>query len=89
MLPSILISSKETKPDKDSIAKEALSNARMWEARFAAADKGRQEYRNNAKRLITQNDKLQGAVEQVREGWSSFLWSTVPRHRRSATRSRL
>ena len=48
------------------MVKEALSNARMWEARFSATDKARQEYRNNTRKLITQNDKLHGVVEQVR-----------------------
>lgn len=63
-MPSLF--SKEPKSDKESIVKEALSNARLWEARFGAADKARQEFRNNARRLIKQNDRLQGAVEQVR-----------------------
>lgn len=53
------------KVDKESVLKEALSNAKLWEARFGAADKSRQEYRENAKRLIAQNDRLQTAVDQV------------------------
>ena len=57
--------SKTPKPDKESVLKEALSAARLWEARFGAADKSRLEYRQNARRLITQNEKLQTAVDQV------------------------
>lgn len=45
--------------------KEALSGARMWEIRFGAADKSRHEYRDNAKKLVTQNESLQNAVNQV------------------------
>lgn len=49
--------------------KEAVSNARLWEARFGAADKSRQEYRENAKKLISQNDRLQTAVDQVSQAY--------------------
>lgn len=45
--------------------KDALSNAKLWEVRFGAADKSRHEYRENARKLITQNDVLQNAVDQV------------------------
>lgn len=45
--------------------KEALNNAKMWEVRFGAADKSRHEYRENARKLIQQNEVLQTAVDQV------------------------
>ena len=48
--------------------KEALSNARLWEARYAAVESSRQEYRENVHRLATENDTLQKAVNQVLVG---------------------
>ena len=47
------------------MVREALSNARLWEARFAAAEKSRREYRENVGQLATENEKLQKAVNQV------------------------
>ena len=69
--------SKEPKADKDDILREALFNARLWEAKFGAADKSRHEYRNNTRTLITQNDKLQGVVEQVRCAQSNLLHNPI------------
>lgn len=51
--------------DKESVLKEAVSNAKLWEVRFGAAAKSRHEYRENARKLITQNEVLQNAVDQV------------------------
>lgn len=47
------------------MVREAISNARLWEARFAAAEKSRHEYRENVCQLATENEKLQKAVNQV------------------------
>ena len=56
---------KNSKGDKELIMKEALSNAKLWEARYVAAEKSRQEYRENAKALLSNNEMLQSAVDQV------------------------
>jgi len=62
----VLLCRKSSKnEDGESVIKEAIENARLWEARFGAADKSRQEYRQNAKKLLTQNERLQKAVEEV------------------------
>ena len=58
--------------------KDALQNAKLWEARYAAVERSRQEYRENARQLVTENEKLQGAVKQVRQydwekGWNQFI----------------
>lgn len=54
--------------------KEALSSAKLWEARFGAADKSRQDYRENARQLITHNERLQRAVDQVNFFVYQSLW---------------
>ncbi len=54
------------KADKEKMMKEALQSAKLWEARHAAVEKSRLEYRENARRLVTENESLQGAVNQVR-----------------------
>lgn len=48
------------------MVKEALQSAKLWEARYAAVEKSRQEYRENARRLVAENEGLHGAVNQVR-----------------------
>lgn len=58
--------SKGEKGDKESIMKEALANAKLWESRYVAVDKSRQEYRDNTKKLVGDNERLQTAVNQVR-----------------------
>ncbi len=47
------------------MVKEALTNAKLWEARYTAVEKSRKEYRENTKKLITNNESLQSAVDQV------------------------
>ena len=45
--------------------KEALASAKLWESRYVAVDKSRQEYRENTKKLVGDNERLQTAVNQV------------------------
>ena len=59
------------KTDKELLVKEALAGARLWEARYEASEKSRQEYRENARRLVDQNEVLQNAVNQVGTNRSS------------------
>lgn len=47
------------------VLKEALTSAKLWEARYNAVEKSRQEYRENTKRLVSVNDTLQSAINQV------------------------
>lgn len=45
--------------------KEALVSAKLWETRYIAVDKSRLEYRDNVKKLVGDNERLQAAVNQV------------------------
>ncbi|XP_003389088.1 PREDICTED: basal body-orientation factor 1-like [Amphimedon queenslandica] len=51
--------------DKESMLKEALNSAKLWEARYEATEKSRVEYRENTQRLITENDSLQSAINKT------------------------
>lgn len=53
------------KVEKDEIVKDALANAKLWEVRYAAADKSRQEYRENVLKLVSENEQLRTNVIQV------------------------
>ena len=57
--------SKLEKGEKEVMLKEALSNAKLWEARYQAAEKSRQEYRENTRRIVIENERMQNAVNQV------------------------
>ena len=48
------------------MVKQAVESAKLWEARYEAVEKSRQEYRENTRKLITENESLHGAVHQVR-----------------------
>ena len=60
-----LAHSKSAKGEKEAILKEALSNARLWEMRYQAVEKSRQEYRENTRRIVAENEQMQNAVNQV------------------------
>lgn len=47
------------KSKKESVLKDALANAKLWETKLEGLEKSRQEYRDNAKRLLYENDILQ------------------------------
>lgn len=47
------------KSKKESVLKDAIANAKLWETKLEALEKSRQEYRDNAKRLVYENDVLQ------------------------------
>ena len=53
------------KPDKETILKEALATAKLWEARYTAVDHSRQQYRDQALRLVGENDTLQSAINKT------------------------
>ncbi len=52
--------------DKEKVRKGALANAQIWEHKFHTIDKSRLEYRENAKKLVSENESLQKNVNQVR-----------------------
>ena len=56
---------KSDKPDKESILKEALATAKLWEARYTAVDHSRQQYRDQAIRLVGENETLQSAINKT------------------------
>lgn len=47
------------KAKKESVLKDAMANAKLWETKLEAVEKSRQEYRENAKHLLYENDILQ------------------------------
>ena len=53
------------KGDKESAMKQAIAEAKLWEMRFQAIEKSRQEYRESSRKLVAENDQLQNAISQV------------------------
>lgn len=49
----------------ESIVKIAAANSKVWEARLEIAEKAKQEYRENAKSLMLENDALQNQMVQT------------------------
>ena len=45
--------------------RQALESAKLWEARYEAVERSRQDYRENTRKLITENEGLHSAVHQV------------------------
>ena len=45
--------------------RQAVSDAKLWEMRFQAAEKSRETYRESGRRLIQENEQLQSAISQV------------------------
>lgn len=46
---------------------QAVSDAKLWEMRFQAAEKSRETYRESSRRLVQENEQLQLAISQVLE----------------------
>ena len=42
--------------------KEALATTKLWEVRYTAVDHSRQQYRDQAIRLVEENETLQSAA---------------------------
>ena len=70
--------SKLEKGEKEVMLKEALSNAKLWEARYQAAEKSRQEYRENTRRIVIENERMQNAVNQVSHQYTHSSPSSPP-----------
>ncbi|XP_065885186.1 basal body-orientation factor 1-like [Dysidea avara] len=50
---------------RDNLMKDAIASAKLWEARFHTTEKSRKEYSLNVKRLVNENETLQGAISQT------------------------
>ena len=55
---------KKAKKDA-SVKSMSDANSRMWETRLDLAENSRNEYRENARRLLYANDELQNQVSQT------------------------
>jgi len=53
------------KVKKESVVAQATANAKVWEARLDVAEKSKGEFRENAKRLMLENDALQTQMFQT------------------------
>ncbi|EDO37304.1 predicted protein [Nematostella vectensis] len=53
------------KAKKDNVLKDAVANAKLWETKLDAIQKSRLEYRENAKKLMLDNDVLQQQMAQT------------------------
>ena len=58
-------SKKSDQPDKESIFKEAVASAKLWEARYNAVDQSRLQYRSQSLRLAGENEALQSAISKT------------------------
>ena len=56
---------KVGKSEKESIIKEAIDSAKIWQMRFDTAEKSRLEYRESTRKLVSENDRLHDTVNQV------------------------
>lgn len=55
----------DKKGKKESVLKDAIANAKLWETKLDAVEKSRHEYRTNAKKLLYENDMLQNQMSQT------------------------
>jgi hypothetical protein len=58
-------SKSSEKRDKEAEVRQAVSDAKLWEMRFQAAEQSREAYRESSRRLVQENDQLQAAISQV------------------------
>ncbi|XP_078590461.1 basal body-orientation factor 1-like isoform X2 [Branchiostoma floridae x Branchiostoma japonicum] len=56
---------KVSKEKKEDVVAQAMASAKIWEMRLEATEKSRMEFRENAKFLLLENDKLQTSMEQT------------------------
>jgi len=70
-------SKSSEKRDKEAALKEAMATARLWEMRCQAVEQSRQEYRENSRQLVAENDRLQTSINQVSLP-SQIAWEPQP-----------
>eukprot|EP00794_Sanderia_malayensis_P017759 gene17759-19532_t len=51
--------------DKDTVVKSAVANAHLWEGKLHVSERTKQEYRESAKKLLTENEQLQNQMLQT------------------------
>ena len=57
--------SKNAEAKKDAILKDAAANALFWESKLESSEKIKKEYRDNAKKLLVENESLQSKLVQA------------------------
>ena len=57
--------SKNAEAKKDAILKDAAANALFWESKLDSTEKVKKEYRDNAKKLLVENESLQNKLRQA------------------------
>ena len=57
--------SKNSEAKKDAILKDATANALFWESKLDSSEKVKKEYRDNAKKLLVENESLQNKLWQA------------------------
>jgi hypothetical protein len=57
--------SKNVEAKKDAILKDATANALFWESKLESSERIKKEYRDNAKKLLVENETLQTKLTQA------------------------
>lgn len=57
--------SKKSKVDKDDVVQQAIANACLWQSRLGSTEAAKNEYRENTRTLLRENEKLQVQVSQT------------------------
>lgn len=58
-------SSKKPKVDTDDVVQQAIANACLWQSRLGSTEAAKNEYRDNTRTLLRENEKLQVQVSQT------------------------
>ena len=64
-LTNVCSKSKNAEAKKDAILKEATANALFWESKLDSSETVKKEYRDNAKKLLVENESLQNKLRQA------------------------
>ena len=56
---------KKPKVDTDDVVKQAIANACLWQSRLGSTEAAKNEYRDNTRTLLRENEKLQVQVSQT------------------------
>ena len=54
-----------TKVDADDVVQQAIANACLWQSRLGSTEAAKNEYRDNTRTLLHENEKLQVQVSQT------------------------
>ena len=53
--------------DKETIAKQAVATAKVWESKYIASEDSRYKYKDNAMKLVDENESLQTSVYKTEQ----------------------